>query len=552
VQILVRVNANCCLAGGVESLLKLQQQQQQQQQQQHHGSTTSTTTTNVHSSSTSLHATTSPTTTTTNDDDDDPFSFLNDDTSSNHYYNTNETTTVAVSKKQRNVASWAKSVAKKTSSHFERGMTGLIAMKASDGSNTKKHPDWLVCALRDSATGTLLDMTEAQPLPVHEKERLQGCGFAIPLTLPTSTGVVAPHATLSLYIKRRSGGAAARLLASKQKYYLLGSISLDGTAVLRQLQQQQQHYCRYTSVTVPLESRVIVDGQVSLVLFGNTKFPPLFQLGWSLTDPDLSGYATPNAMFQLPLHQSYGYRIAQKWTFCATERAVESTVVLPLAACLQTLWNEASAVSYRHAASVDRALREYRHDAPPVVAGETTKAQVMVSIGYLYTTSTTSSTFSRNVPQQTTCSLQWQRPDCMFEEEVARNVCVSVQQQQHVPFQPAVQVFFYPRIATNDQLLPTILASYTYHQNARTMPPHHVVLGNVRMTVRVANSGYHPLDGGSTMTPGVPNNNNNNNNDDEQEDYWQAILPLEAYVVSTQGGETASGPVQIPGMCLRH
>jgi hypothetical protein len=144
----------------------------------------------------------------------------------------------------------------------------------------------------------------------------------------------------------------------------------------------------------------------------------------------------------------------------------------------------------------------------------------------------------------------------MFEEEVARNVCVSVQQpQQHdVPFQPAVQVFFYPRIATNDQLLPTIslAAAASYHQNARTMP-HHVVLGNVRMTVRVAswntNSGYHPLDGGSTMTPGVPNNNND---DDEQEDYWQAILPLEAYVVSTQGGETASGPVQIPGMCLRH
>jgi hypothetical protein len=286
-------------------------------------------------------------------------------------------------------------------------------------------------------------------------------------------------------------------------------------------------------------------------------------------------------MFHLPLHQSYGYRIQNKRTFCATERAVESTVVLPIATCVQTLWHKASAISYQHATSVDQALYEYRHDAPAVVVES--KAQVMVSIGYLYTTTSTNST--RNVLPQATCTLQWQRPDCMFEEEVMRNVCVSVQHQHVVPFQPAVQVSFYPRIVVttnnNDELLPAILASYQqqqqqqqqyyHHQNnnnttnaTTTMQPY-VVLGNVRMTVRVASLNHttttnssragNPFDGSMTPTSSVsaaaaaavvPN-------DHEEEEYtWQAILPLEAYIVTPpppQGG-TASGPVQIPGMCV--
>jgi hypothetical protein len=290
-------------------------------------------------------------------------------------------------------------------------------------------------------------------------------------------------------------------------------------------------------------------------------------------------------MFHLPLHQSYGYRIQNKRTFCATERAVESTVVLPIATCLQTLWHKASAISYQHATSVDQALYEYRHDAPAVVVES--KAQVMVSIGYLYTTTSTNSTRNDVLPQAT-CTLQWQRPDCMFEEEVMRNVCVPVQPKHVVPFQPAVQVSFYPRIVVttnnNDEqvLLPAILASYQqqqqqqyyHHQNnnttnaTTTMPPC-VVLGNVRMTVRVASLNHttthcsgNPFDGSMRPTSSVsaaaaaaaaaavvvPN-------DHEEEEYtWQAILPLEAYTVTPpppQGG-TASGPVQIPGMSTRH
>jgi hypothetical protein len=52
-------------------------------------------------------------------------------------------------------------------------------------------------------------------------------------------------------------------------------------------------------------------------------------VGWLLTDLDMNGYAC-NGVFHLPMDQSYGYSMGKRW-FLATERGIESTVVLPSA-----------------------------------------------------------------------------------------------------------------------------------------------------------------------------------------------------------------------------
>ena len=132
----LRTNANCCLPGGVEALLKLQGSK---------SGTASTLPPPVRQESNTSAASSS---------DDDPFSFLNQN---------GETTTTAPPqevKKKKNIAGFLKNVAKKTSSHIERGMTEL-AIRADQG----RKPDMLVMGLHDSQTGTLLSMTEPQPLP---------------------------------------------------------------------------------------------------------------------------------------------------------------------------------------------------------------------------------------------------------------------------------------------------------------------------------------------------------------------------------------------------
>jgi len=467
----LRTNANCCLPGGVESLLKLQ-----------HKSTASispiatTSTTSTHSSTPSA---------------DDPFAFLNDDTS-------NGTTTAPPlpEKKKMGIGSWAKTVAKKTSQNIERGMTGL-AIRADGG----KNPDVLVFSVRD-ANGTLLSTTEPQTLAQNDHERLQGCWFAIPLTV----GVNAGHITVQLYI--RSGAALA-----KGKHYLLGQVSLNTVSLQQSLQQQSP-----TLLTLPLQSQVVVDGQVFLCVTNDLKFPLLFQRGWSMTDPDLSGYAE-KGLFHLPLDQSYGYSVGKQW-FLATERAIESSVVLPIATAFQQLAAKASQVSLKHASSVDRSLYEYRHDC----LNSPSKAMVTLTLGYLHVNTS-------NTNQQAVVSLHWQRPDSMFEVELAPWTPLPMS-TCHEQFQASTTLPFSPPVTTPANILPTILASY-----GTTPPPY--LLGNVRLQFRVSSSlDIASLSANCDAFGTIGTTSTSTTNDE----YWQAVIPLEAYI-NTQ---PMASPIQIP------
>ena len=522
ILLFVRTNGNCCLPGGVEALLKLR----------------TTSSSNSHAASVDNSTVPSPPDASSShnivDDSDDPFAFLNSDDSSAPLPpagTTSASTSTSSTRTKKNIGSWAKNVAKITTKNIERGMTGL-AIRADQGRN----PDTLVMCLRNNNNNQVIAMTEPQTLATNEQLRLQGCWFAIPLPLDTSTNAPNNNVTLQLYI--RSGAALA-----KSKHYLLGFITLNVPHLQQALLQQHT-----TLMTLPLQSQVIVDGQVTICATNNLKFPTLYGRGWSMTDPDMSGYTT-SGLYHLPLDQSYGYSIGKRW-FLATERAMESTVILPIATAFSKLAANASLVSTQHASSLDKQLYVNRHDAMNVPE----KATVNVSLGYLYHHHHT--TVSANTQLlQAAVSLHWQRPDSMFEVELAPFTTLPISATTHtMPFVSNTNVSFSPPVCTTPQILPTILASYG--GNGCTPPPW--LLGNVRLLFRVSSSSSQSLSninndpfGSTTGTTKLPNMM-------ADEEYWQAILPLEAYVnaaaaAAAGGGGTgttppaaAASPLQIP------
>lgn len=456
--VFIRTNGNCCLQGGVEALLKMQQKSGQ-------GAAISRTAT--------LLANT--------DNSEDPFAFLS--------CSSDTTSTLPVeTKKKTNTLTFLKNVAKKTTHHIERGMTGL-AIRADQGRN----PDTLIMALYDTHSGALWAMTEPQPLPATDHQRLKGCSFAIPLVVPAH---ILGNLTIQLFI--RSGAALA-----KGKHYLLGQVQLNASQLQASLASSQ----RASILTLPLQSQVIVDGKIHMCITSDKKFPPLNGVGWSLTDPDMNGYAG-NAFFHLPLDQSYGYSLGKQW-FLATERSIESSVILPIATAFARLAQRAAKISVAHATSVCTVLRESRHDSLDF----SSKASVTLGVGYLYT---------RDSSIQALLSLHWQRPDSIFEVEMVPSTRLSVQKEL-IPFSAQITLPFAPPVTTTG-ILPSILRSC-----GATKPPY--LLGNIRLHLRVSSPHLH-LSSDPCGSVGM----------EEQEETWQAIVPLEPYV----NQKSTSTPLQIP------
>ena len=462
----IKANPNCCLPGGVEALLKMNM------------------------TSTGAIASVS-----TIDSDDicdsrgasnasgvaDPFSFLKDAdvTSAPPSIDTSQAT------KKTKPLSFLKSTLKKTQQHIERGMAGL-AIRADQGRN----PDFLIVGLYDSSS-QVVSMTETAAIPTDDAARFNGVGFHIPLVVPPgwrNDDIV----TLKLWIK--SGAALV-----KQKHFLLGLSHMSVGQLKTGLLETS------TTRVVPLQSHAVVDGQLQLMITKDLKFPALMGRGWSLTDPDLSGY-TQNALYNWPLDQSYGYAppSGMPW-LVATERATESSLVLPVALMHAKLCQKACQVSLTHATSIVRQLACHRHES-----NEGHKATCNLAIGYLLIPDAT-----RNA----SLSVHWQRPDSIFEVEIVGQTKIPVQTVQ-VPFQASLQIPFFPKVCSNG-ILPSILAQ------CPQKPAY--LLGNIRlqlnMTTAKANGTSNPFD---QLGPGSQAINS-------EYEILQATFALESYVNRTIG-----------------
>jgi hypothetical protein len=481
-MLFVEANAACCLEGGVETILK--------QLKQHGHGNNSNVGNDIHNDINNNEFEEDP------QDDFDAFAFLQEQdlqgtasasgTGAPSSSSTSTTTAPVASavfaanpppqNKKKGIGRFLKQVAASTGATLDRQMQGL-AVRLDKGRN----PDLIRVAMYDPQTNELLGVTDVQPLP-NPTSTKHNIRFAIPLVVPGNR----VHGKVQLKLWMQSG--AALLQSTKAaKNYLLGQATVDCT---QQLVQPLQGGSGGTSL-IHLQSNLIFGASLSVCTVRDEKFAQVSKRGWSLTDPDMQGYSSQLHYF--PLDQSYllgasptppasptaaPTSTSQDW-FIATERATESTVVLPMATAVMELATKATQRSLHHAQSVAKILRANRHDYKDPTKATCTLGVVGISITNTNHTdpSTTSSTTTSNSPtnaqkwrrdadgilvgttaQGASLSISWRRPDSIFELELTANTQVPICALNVAAAFPTFTTKFYPKVCTyRDGILPGVL-----------------------------------------------------------------------------------------------
>lgn len=398
VLLFVRTNNNCWLPGGVEYILSQTSKQSE-----------STSTVVPVASPASAEGS------------ENPFEFLNDESTPR------ADTTASSSDSKKGFKGFLKKVAKSTTEKLERGMTNL-AIRADKGRN----PDMVTAGIYD-ANDQVICMTESIPYPAGAAA--EGMRFAIPLVVP-------PGLTQVIFRLWIRSGASWLEKTKAAKNYLLGSCYVT---------VKPSTYIAGT----PLHSSWIVDGQVSLLMLPDFKFPHLCGSGWSLVDPLPS-----SNRFNFTLDQSYAFGVPSQPAssfLIGTERATESTIVLPVACAIAQLCHNACKVSWHHGQSVTTFISQSRHDVLPPNAPY---GRCDIRIGEYRCNPLSVS----NVPIMT---VSWQRPDSIFEVEVGNPM-----------YMPATgnepSITFYPK-PCREGVLPGLLQAH-----GGNWPASGFFLGNLR------------------------------------------------------------------------
>jgi hypothetical protein len=196
--------------------------------------------------------------------------------------------------------------------------------------------------------------------------------------------------------------------------------------------------------------------------------------GWSLTDPDMSGYSS--TLNHLPLDQSYIYPGKQSHhCLIANERATESTVTLPIAtAIIMDLAGKAAEKSCHHANSISRMLKEHRHDYKDTEHKATCTLGV-VGVAPLPSSSSLLAGAAANL-SSATITIACHRPD--FELEIVANEPIPIPSPNVVAGFAADKHTFYPKLVTQEAVLPGILQAY-----GSEMPSAGFLLGGLQIGV---------------------------------------------------------------------
>ncbi|KAL7580171.1 hypothetical protein ACA910_012922 [Epithemia clementina (nom. ined.)] len=547
VHIFIRTNPNVYLAGGVEAILK------KSNNNNNNPSTMSMASSNTFGTDTSLMTTTTTTTTTTSTSDTDssannnnndnntgtdPFSFLGGDDDAgdssatnsaaasagganhnNNNNNNNNKKKLAGGGGGPNIGRFLKKVAHSTTKTLERGMTNL-AIRADGG----KSPDWLFLGLYDARTGAVLSLTESQAVPMDESKKFYGLRFQIPLTLPSNA--LSPSDAVLIRVWIRSGAAMLQ-----QRHYLIGQVPLTvaqlrSSAATFATTNPNPNYSNFMTVT--LQSNMVADGKLFLCVTPDSKFLTLCGPGWSLADPDPQvaygggtngGAAGGGSLFYLPLDQAYGLSYpaapSSSWLI-ATERSVESTVVLPIAAALSRLTAHAGRISWQHAESVSMRVHAARHDS---TLGE--YVDCTFTLGQVKLTPPPAMTTTLEPPKEAVTifgSASWQRPDSIFEVDLLQPLRLHTTAPPTPPpsgdARMASTFRFFPK-PIREGILPALL-----RESEGRLPSSGFLLGTVRLQFDISRpqSHHHHLHTSSAAVV----------------DTWECLIGLEGLLVLQQ------------------
>jgi len=436
-----------------------------------------------------------------------------------------------------------KKVAARTSNTLERGMQGL-AVRMDQGRNA----DLVRVAIYDPTSNELLGVTENLPVPGPNEESqppagqdAEGAGqpkdlrFEVPLWIPGS------RRQQSLLLKVWIQSGASLVMQKTNKNYLLGSAMVHCQALSEGITAVA------LSMTAPPPSPVPSAGpppRLQLCILPDPKFSPILTRGWSLTDPDMSGYSS--TLNYLPLDQSYVFpgKQSNHW-LVAHERATESTVPLPIAAAVMELAAKACDKSLAHAQSVAQILRNNRHDHKDRLHKATCHLGVQ---GVVPANGKSISAAS--------ISVAWRRPDSIFEFELAANESIMVASPDgsksggFVTFRKV----FYPKLCSpqnGDHILPGILQAY-----GGKMPSSGFLLGGLYFCVSVQTTSSDAAADGNLndnffASTGTALDVSGGKDGATSVELWETVLGLEAFVkktpLTTQNGQqNRISTIQVP------
>jgi len=549
----IQIDAKC-LEGGVEAVSKRARQEKQMQLQMntdnfatptpHNSITSGSATATEANGMTSIDFNQNAANATT--DNGDPFSFLNDAPQQQQPQQ---------QQSQRKFGmGFLKKVAARTQDSLERGMQGL-AVRMDQGKNA----DQVRVAIHDPSTNELLGVTESLPVPGTALNSVNSSNggksgdessknpdapkdlrFEVPLWINGS------RRKQSLLLKVWIQSGATLVLQKSAKNYLLGSAMVNCQALVEGVTAVALNMTT-TPTTLNGIPQQGPPPRLQLCVLQDPKFSPILSRGWSLTDPDMSGYSS--TLNYLPLDQSYVFpgKQSNHWLI-AHERATESTVPLPIAAAMTELAANACDRSLAHAQSVAKILRNNRHDFKDPAHKATCQLGVLGVIpgpGYAIQPNATKANIS----------VAWRRPDSIFEFEIAANENIPVIS----PNGPtpggyvSLKRTFYPKLcspANGDPILPGILQAY-----GGKLPHIGCFLGGVYFSVTIDTplaNGQNPaaaaasaqaIDIRDPFAPTTTSSGGNNNNTERSGlELWETVLGLEAFVktesVETSGGAT--------------
>eukprot|EP00804_Cyclotella_cryptica_P015042 CCRYP_000621-RA/>CCRYP_000621-RA protein AED:0.03 eAED:0.03 QI:138/1/1/1/1/1/6/399/1381 len=333
-----------------------------------------------------------------------------------------ETTTASRKATGGGGLNFLKSGLKKAQGAIERSVT-TIAIRADGGKNrdwvcislhyrahlhSQKSNDAMAAAMdTNDIHDVCLSRTEWVQLPPAEAE--QGIDFSIPLCVPdlgfldASNDVGGARLTIRMYI--RSGAALLNIV--KREYPIGECIVQYSNIVLMATGKTQQpngnNMLYSSSVNVPITMGMLAEttstqAALKITATQRIKFSQPCTLGWNLTDPvstDPSMTKNWLKMFQLPLDQAYVFPIlnhhqlltahglnhpspSSSALLMANERAVESTLVLPIATAVSRLLAEAAMQSSKIASiAAGRASRRESIRCYSIPADDALKADAI-------------------------------------------------------------------------------------------------------------------------------------------------------------------------------
>ena len=341
-------------------------------------------------------------------------------------------------KKVKELGSRLLKVAKGTTERIERGMTGM-AIRADQG----KRPDWTHAACfittpsPNSPNGFKWEhIGDTDSVHVNNNGDTV---FRIPIDISEDIFDNNFHANfipvLQVKLQLRSGAGLLNLVQGNSnksggvgKHYTVGTANFRLSEITSCIQKDPQNAGMTPPkiLSSPIQSSVHSihnTGQIIITILPDLQFPLPNIEGYSLTDP-LPNYCHPfTSCFHPPLQQQYASQFSPNAIQVASERAIESTVVLPCAAAVTKLLVESASISSSHAFSLLQRMKrdQFNFDDP---------AQAINS-GYAYCTASVGSfwKYSNDYRKQmnlgtVTVNISLQSPVCVFEQHLGNGSVV--------------------------------------------------------------------------------------------------------------------------------